>query len=295
MSDAFINNSVLLMPLTGTNNSTVFHDYGRFGLNSSYNNNAKISTSNSKFWYGSSLYLDGTDDQVIMDISSGSVSPFFQLTGTTKTMELWFYEETGSAGMLFCRRSGSASGWAVTSYSFRGVINGAWSDSQLSWARPTMNMWHHIAVVVSSAGSVITVYIDGVQRAQKTSITTIHDSGDTNIRLGANDYLTEADFKGYMNDFRISTNARYTSNFTPPGPLLQNITGRVGPSNVPPYNRTVVGISRLSPVRTYTTTSNATTGIFNLTVPDAETSVVVLSNDVSNYNDVVFRADPDAP
>ena len=77
--------------------------------------------------------------------------------------------------------------------------------------------WHHIAAVRNSSG-IMTLYVDGV--SEGTSITDSTNLGtNQQITIGAFDYENTA-FDGwrtgYVRDFRVSSNARYSSNFTAP-------------------------------------------------------------------------------
>ena len=77
--------------------------------------------------------------------------------------------------------------------------------------------WHHIAAVRDSSGN-MTLYVDGV--SEGTSITDSTNLGtNQKITIGAFDYENTA-FDGwrtaYVRDFRVSSNARYSSNFTAP-------------------------------------------------------------------------------
>ena len=89
--------------------------------------------------------------------------------------------------------------------------------------------WHHVAVTRAQATGNLAIYVDGVQEASTTSA----PSGDISYPNGAtgatwDPYLVlgcekhDADpavypsFYGYMASLRLSTNVRYTSNFTVP-------------------------------------------------------------------------------
>ena len=95
------------------------------------------------------------------------------------------------------------------------VINGPWHvNTSTSHATPGVG-WHHYAEVVS--GGTYTLYEDG------TSIhSTATDTGNggnilygTNLALGVGAYGNTRFCKAMMNDWRISSTARYTGNFTP--------------------------------------------------------------------------------
>jgi hypothetical protein len=176
---------------------------------------AKISNTQSKFG-GTSLYLDGTGDyaQMASGVAFG--------TGDF-TLEGFFYRTAGTAD--FSILGNMSSGGNTSSYSFW------WNDSVdqfrigtanlanfIGWsASITLNTWNHIAVVRSN--NVIKFYYNGTEVTSRAI-----DIGDTdNAVFNAPAPLIIGDFSGgggafngYFDDFRISSTARYTANFTPP-------------------------------------------------------------------------------
>lgn len=74
------------------------------------------------------------------------------------------------------------------------------------------NTWHHIAVVRN--GSSWALYIDGVSRATNTWSGSVVDLS-TGPRIG-NSQNYGRYYSGYIDDFRFTKYARYTSNFTVP-------------------------------------------------------------------------------
>jgi len=75
----------------------------------------------------------------------------------------------------------------------------------------TVNSWQHVAVVRS--GSTLTLYKDGVSIGSTTNSATF--SGTLIIGGEWFDGALNGSMTGYMDEFRISTSARYTANFTP--------------------------------------------------------------------------------
>ncbi len=77
--------------------------------------------------------------------------------------------------------------------------------------------WYHVAYV--SYNGTIKVYINGT--ADSTTFdasSTTWTFTDTNVYVGARYYSSavQAPFDGYLDEFRVSHFARYTSNFTAP-------------------------------------------------------------------------------
>ena len=78
------------------------------------------------------------------------------------------------------------------------------------------NTWHHVAMVRNSGAT--KVYLDGTaigdfNTSQLTSISSnaINIGSDIGTGTGAQSWGLD----GYIDEFRVSNNARYTSNFTP--------------------------------------------------------------------------------
>lgn len=158
--------------------------------------------------YGSaSAYFDGAGDW--LEIAS---STDFDFGAGDRTIDLWFYN-MGAILALCSRRSSAANGWVFTTNGLRAYINGAWSDTQIYYSSPTTNAWHHYAAVKS--GTTITIYIDGLYVGQITGVTSIMNEAQP-IRVGGDSIAGEYPFQGYIDDFRITNYARWTSNFTPP-------------------------------------------------------------------------------
>lgn len=137
------------------------------------------------------------------------------------TLEMYSYEVTGSLGSLVSHRTSGTAGWTFETSRFRANINGVWSDTQLSWTRPSFDTWHHIALVKD--GSDMRAYVDGTLVDTLSGVTSINYVGTgANPVLGAGSQSFPQDnmFKGDMDDVRFTFSAtapgaaRYNANFT---------------------------------------------------------------------------------
>jgi len=73
-----------------------------------------------------------------------------------------------------------------------------------------LNKWTHVAAVRSSG--TLKFYVDGIEGGSHTFT---HNLAGGSAQLG--NYLgSQLDFDGYMQDLRVYSSAKYTSNFTPP-------------------------------------------------------------------------------
>ena len=103
----------------------------------------------------------------------------------------------------------------------QGESSGRWaiysgSTQYLASIVPAINTWYHVAYVRSSG--VTKLYIDGTERISVSDGT---DYADTYFTIGGY-YTTGYLLNGYIDEFRISHMARYTSNFTAPDEPFPN-------------------------------------------------------------------------
>ncbi len=170
--------------------------------------NAKISSTQSKFG-GTSIYFDGTGDEAKYSSRGFGTGDF--------TMEAWGYPESQPQRFpaVYYVTNGSTNRVAVAfdhdskPNKFRCNVAGTVLAPAGTNAE---NQWYHTAVVRYQG--VVTFYINGTS-VGSTSYT--HDVAPETSFLGGNTPISsELNFKGYIDDFRVSYTARYTSNFTPP-------------------------------------------------------------------------------
>ena len=76
------------------------------------------------------------------------------------------------------------------------------------------NAWHHVAL--SFDGSAYRLFLDGSLENTWASSATIVATVFGNLVIGYNPFATSEGFNGYIDEFRLSSVARYTGNFTPP-------------------------------------------------------------------------------
>ena len=150
------------------------------------------------------------------------------------TIEVWFYYQ-GDEGMIASAGNGS-NGWG-----FYVNTSGDGGNHGIRWqtyGSQSMNVyqrlgssfssstWYHAAVVRS--GNSVTVYLNGVSDHGASSMTSgLENGSDTLLYVGTysgtgQQHLQRLD--AFLDLFRITTAARYTSNFTPPTSFQGNIT-----------------------------------------------------------------------
>ena len=214
----------LLLPFDGSNGATSTADSSSMGNAITFNGNAQISTSQSKFG-SSSAYFDGTGDY----IDAGGSSLRSACDSGDFALEFWFYQDSRPDYASLITNYGTGNGgWAVyiNSGSPQQVYwwhyNGSgWvylNQSQGTRTTITLDTWHHVAVTRS--GSTFRLFLNGTQEdtiTDSNNITASNGAVFNGLRFGTINAGLQYAFHGYIDDVRITNgDARYTSNFTPP-------------------------------------------------------------------------------
>ena len=165
---------------------------------------AQLSTAQAKFG-PSSLLLDGTGDFVQSTATSVVQNDF--------TIEFFAYATNFAQDAYLWDNSLSNQGFAfsVTSAGQLRLIQNNTILAQTSSPSLNNNQWNHFALVQN--GSLLNLYINGTSKLQYAT------GGDSypgqSYKIGTNEGETQF-FNGYIDEFRSSNIARYTTTFTPP-------------------------------------------------------------------------------
>ena len=245
----------------------------RFGVTPSYNNGASITAAAVKVGT-SSLRLQ---NQYLQYLHRAE----YDFTGEW-TIEGWFYWDTLPAGTgqssdcIFSKYNSSFTGsnfMIGAENAVNGYVNFYWKNNASSTHNGSSGTliaqytngeiwqkWNHIAVVREPLDGSIHFYLNGVEQVLTSSNQVIDNdianSADHDLALGY--YQAGSDsrnFDGYVDDFRISTVARYTSNFTAPTEPLP-VTGSTTTVILPPTNKS--GVLTLGVTPTWRGTSGVT-------------------------------------
>ena len=169
--------------------------------------NAQVDTAISKFG-GASALFDGNDginadNPLVPATDNWTVEGWFYPTNIGATDYLWAQYATG--------QSGRTTGYHTSSGAVGLFINGGPS---IGTAAGTMsnNNWYHLAFTRS--GSNFAIYVNGVSSATGTGTPSIYQGQP--FVIGAQDTVGTNGFIGQIDDIRVSSTVRYTSNFTPP-------------------------------------------------------------------------------
>ena len=220
----FVNdaNTLLLIHANGTDAATFFEDDNgsRASTGLIATGAAKVSTTQSKFG-GSSANFDGSSNTQVL-VRSWNTSSY---TGDF-TIEGWFYitdKTTSTNARVWSDGDGGTTEdfrLLQFEYSTNQIYlvtgqsgNDSWNYSYVS-ATLNINTWYHIAA--SRTGSSLRIFVNGTQQGSTISNSLAFTTASSNHsgRLGM--FRTDASrYRGFIDDFRISNSARYTTTFTP--------------------------------------------------------------------------------
>jgi hypothetical protein len=171
--------------------------------------NANTSTDQAKFG-NTSLHLDGINDYASFSntpFGTGdfTVECFVRCLGTTYDKGIWDnHTSSASSDGLTCTR--------ISEQQFRLFGTG---ELIRSGNFTITNTWVHVATVRSSG--TLNLFVNGVSQGTTSFTTDLNSSAD--FVIGGGRYAggpETGSINAYIDDFRISKFARYTSNFTAP-------------------------------------------------------------------------------
>ncbi len=203
-------NTVTLLHFDGANNSTAIVDACSSPRKYSAVGDAKILTNQSKFG-GSSVYFDGAGDYVI-----GDGNPAYVFT-SDYTIDFWVCPNSGAAVNRYVvdMTGGSGNNHVGMYISTTGVMCASYNGSTMLTGTTglAVGVWYHIALV-RTAGTT-KMYVNGVQEGGNTAAANGNlTPGTTAPTLGING--SSNPYLGWIDEFRVSNVARWTSGFTPP-------------------------------------------------------------------------------
>jgi len=230
VADPYYNYTSLLLHMDGADTSTSFVDSGPNAITVSSVGTAKISTLQSKFGSASGSF-NGTSDYLAVtgNTSAFAFSGDFTIEGFVYFTAL---PTSGNyAGLFFARGASAASSAfqfyifnSAGTYRFETTISVGSTDYQGTYnlpSTPTTGVWHHFAFVRS--GSSVNAYWNGVQAGSTATVSGAMNTPSTQIAIGGRGTpYTGLYLNGYIDEFRVTKYARYTSAFTRPATAFPN-------------------------------------------------------------------------
>lgn len=229
-----------------------------------------VSTSIKQYGTGSLAFGTSRSGHLKLNALSGSSYSF--------TVEFWAYivENPTVEASIFSIRSTKCTAPVVNLtissnnlYLYTSNNNSIWSSTN-NTAFTSFNTWTHMAVVYNISGSTIKLFVGGVEKfsasaslselnAETSSI--IFNEYDPCLNQFSGNYgykpmMTGKSFYGYIDDLRVSSNARYTSGFTVPGSALTSDANTL-------YLLNCDSIASLNPTNLMTNSSDIVNGYPN--------------------------------
>ena len=178
-----------------------------------FNNSAQLDTAIKRWGSASLLLNDATSDNLTIP-----TSPEFGFGTADFTIEAWIRPDDVSAGTRhICDlrdTSGDSAGRLYLSTQELRYAHG--TSDILTGGTLGANTWYHVAI--SRNATSLKLFIDGVQVGSTTNTT---DLGATKALTIGSDFSGSNSFSGHIDEFRVSSNGRYTNAFTPTNGLFQ--------------------------------------------------------------------------
>ena len=224
-----VTNTKLLLNFT---NAAIIDQTGKTNIKTV--GNARLNTSVKKFGTAS-VEFDGTDDYIEVPPSTSIFNVISPQRGSW-TYECFIYPKTvvdaGGYGCIFDTRTNNPDSDGVSLF-----YVGTASQKRLECYGPaaggyyfstannsiTLDQWQHVALVfdLDATNYPITCYVNGTSVGSSTTNTWYtRDSGRLIIGAQQAGYN---EFTGFIDEFRVTNKARYTSNFTAPTKEFPNL------------------------------------------------------------------------
>lgn len=181
------------------------------------NNGVVVSSDQSKFG-GKSLYFNGNSKLLLPH----NTINFGNNNFTIDWWEYWIIQPTGTNGVRFSNMytvddvyGGMVLGYSSSDVYISSSINSDWDlVSGAKMLNVTLNQWVHWACIRD--GNVLNTYRNGILFSTQALTGAIAYSSSAQMAIGDYRFYDPSYFIGYLDEFRISDVARWTSDFTPP-------------------------------------------------------------------------------
>ena len=240
-------NTKLVIHADGANNSTSFSDAtGNYTLTT--NGNTHVDTSIKYFGTGSAQF-DGSSDYI--SLPNTADWNIFSATSNTFTFDMWVYVTSypnGNGGSIIGKGPNNTDYWRfqiqTNQFSLHGWdsggnggINAGTGHDFYSGAGSNsigLNQWYHLAIIKGWGGDSLKLAwcVNGTQVGSVATLGSSWTQTNPNDVLKIGESYDSATFAGYIDEFRYSNTAVWTSNFTPQSTAYSS-------STVPAYIRPI--------------------------------------------------------
>ena len=202
--------------LTNFTNAAIFDQSGKTNIDTV--GNAQLDTSVKKFGTAS-LELDGTGDYIKAPEGtqlSPNNGPF--------TYECFVYPKGSGYGAIFDTRTNNPGADGIVVFHNGTSIEIYWGASNTSFtvtSAVTLNQWQHFALTRDSSNN-LRAFVNGTQAGSTQTSNTNFNSNSGRLVIGAQQAFASP-LDGFIDEFRITFKARYTSNFQAPTKEFPNL------------------------------------------------------------------------
>jgi len=181
------------------------------------------STDQAKFG-SSSIHFDTSTYAGMLSVTDSASSNVFDFGSSNWTVECWLYpnfDNNRTCGIFAKRTDGGYGGYSSFLQEADGKIGividsnnaGGWEVGLTSASSISENQWSHVAWVKN--GTEYALYINGVKDANTATSSSNPYPNSQDFRIGDGYDGTGQKYNGYMDDFKVFNEARYTSSFDP--------------------------------------------------------------------------------
>lgn len=221
LADPDFDSVVLLAPFSGEDGDTTSTDLSNDGNTLTFNGTADLDGDIRKFGFTSFSCTGAVTFSAQALVDAGMVS------STAWTVEFW-YRPDGTASVndrifqtadgdvntgIYIAHDQTTAGEICFGLEASTSQQGGW-DYLSAGTAITSNAWHHIALVRD--GNDFDLYLDGTSVLSTTFANNLSISGGNTCVIGAQTSGSTRANGGHIENFRITTVARYTATFTPP-------------------------------------------------------------------------------
>ena len=158
---------------------------------------------------GYSTYFDGSGDYIELPNAAGNSA------SDTFTVEFWVQdpEVVSGSAPFYTQGSGSSNNAFAIDWTGTAIRVDYYGNNITHTVDLADGAWHHIAVTLDGYSRARKLWLDGSLVASDSNTSGAFSA--TNCVIGRMPWASRV-YKGYMRDFRISDNIRYSATFTPP-------------------------------------------------------------------------------
>lgn len=209
-ADPLFSSVVLLLHGDGANDSTSIVDSSSSAKTITAFGNARISSVQSRFG-GTSLFVDGSGDYFRV-----TPVPDFGFGSSDFTIETWLYRVGTGQQHLYEARRTSVTNRMLLYLNASGQLTFYANGSNVitTTSVPPLQQWCHVAACRSSGTT--RLFLNGSQVGSSYSDSVSYSAPSDYLVIGANDAVNGSFLNGYLDEFRVTRAARYSSAFSVP-------------------------------------------------------------------------------